>query len=254
MADKKEKEPLTPMDIHNKEFKRRGRNGYDRFEVDSFLDQIVDDYGDSLDQIVDLKNERVNLDQEIEQMKADNQNLQSKLKQFEEQETEVAEIIGSAQKSATQIKKEAQGKAAEIINNAKMQAKTDTKFELQQKDTLNSDYNRLKKEIAEFRNNIQKMLQAQIDNLNDDQWQKALDKYFNLNRFYPEDGTEPLTTTNDSDNIDKQATNALESSQEQKLDNVPSNADLGTDQDQVEDKQSNDQGPRIIFPDDYKEN
>ena len=40
MADKETK--LTPMDIHNKEFKHRGRNGYDRYEVDSFLDDVVD--------------------------------------------------------------------------------------------------------------------------------------------------------------------------------------------------------------------
>ena len=46
---------LTPMDIHNKEFKPRGRNGYDRYEVDNFLDEVVDNYGDALDEVVDLK-------------------------------------------------------------------------------------------------------------------------------------------------------------------------------------------------------
>ena len=53
------------MDIHNKEFKSKGRNGYDRYEVDSFLDEIVDNYGDALDQIVDLKNEVVSLNSKI---------------------------------------------------------------------------------------------------------------------------------------------------------------------------------------------
>lgn len=63
MADKETQ--LTPMDIHNKEFKSRGRNGYDRYDVDSFLDQIVDDYGDALDQVVDLKNEIVSLNEKM---------------------------------------------------------------------------------------------------------------------------------------------------------------------------------------------
>ena len=32
------------MDIHNEEFKKRGLSGYDRREVDSFLDEIIQDY------------------------------------------------------------------------------------------------------------------------------------------------------------------------------------------------------------------
>jgi cell division initiation protein len=35
--------PLTPMDIHNKEFSRSFR-GYKEDEVDQFLDNIVDDF------------------------------------------------------------------------------------------------------------------------------------------------------------------------------------------------------------------
>ena len=34
---------ITPMEIHNKEFKRKVR-GYDQDEVDEFLDKIVIDY------------------------------------------------------------------------------------------------------------------------------------------------------------------------------------------------------------------
>lgn len=35
--------PLTPLDIHNKEFSRRIR-GYDEDEVNEFLDQVIKDY------------------------------------------------------------------------------------------------------------------------------------------------------------------------------------------------------------------
>ncbi len=35
--------PITPMDIHNKEFARRLRE-YDEDEVNEFLDQVVKDY------------------------------------------------------------------------------------------------------------------------------------------------------------------------------------------------------------------
>ena len=58
---------LTPMDIHNKEFSTKLR-GYDSKQVDSFLDRIVDAYGDALDQIVDLKNENVELKKKVEKV------------------------------------------------------------------------------------------------------------------------------------------------------------------------------------------
>lgn len=35
--------PLTPLDIHNKEFSK-GFRGYDEDEVNEFLDQIIKDY------------------------------------------------------------------------------------------------------------------------------------------------------------------------------------------------------------------
>ncbi len=35
--------PLTPLDIHNKEF-GRGFRGYDEDQVNEFLDQIIKDY------------------------------------------------------------------------------------------------------------------------------------------------------------------------------------------------------------------
>ena len=35
--------PLTPLDIHNKEFSK-GFRGYDEDEVNEFLDQVIKDY------------------------------------------------------------------------------------------------------------------------------------------------------------------------------------------------------------------
>ena len=35
--------PLTPLDIHNKEF-TKGFRGYDEDEVNEFLDQVIKDY------------------------------------------------------------------------------------------------------------------------------------------------------------------------------------------------------------------
>ena len=47
---------LTPMDIHNKEFKRSFR-GYNEDEIDDFLDQVVNDYERLYRENERLKNE-----------------------------------------------------------------------------------------------------------------------------------------------------------------------------------------------------
>ncbi|MGB9679415.1 MAG: DivIVA domain-containing protein, partial [Minisyncoccia bacterium] len=50
---------LTPMDIHNKEFKRSFR-GYNENEVDEFLDKVMEDYEMLYKENSDLK-DRINL-------------------------------------------------------------------------------------------------------------------------------------------------------------------------------------------------
>lgn len=236
MADEK-KNKLTPMDIHDKEFKRRGRNGYDRYEVDSFLDQIVDDYGDVLDQTVDLKNKVVSLNQEVDNLQEQKNQLQNELSQYANKEQEVNDALISAQESANKIKSDAKEEAEKLLADAKNQAATDTSYERQQTETLSSDYDRLKQEVGQFRNQVKSMLQKQIDNLDDDNWQQALDKYFDTARFYPEDGSEPIETVDESQNeatsVDNSDNNAVESSHKPGDKSVNNN-------------------PTIVFPDDYK--
>ena len=55
--------PLTPYDIHNKEFKRSFR-GYDVDEVNDFLDQIIKDF--EL-----LTREKLELEQQVEDLQAE---------------------------------------------------------------------------------------------------------------------------------------------------------------------------------------
>ena len=67
---------LTPLDIHNKEFKRSFR-GYNEDEIDDFLDQVVNDYEK-------LFRENDNLKEELSRMKKDNaqyQKLENNLKE-----------------------------------------------------------------------------------------------------------------------------------------------------------------------------
>lgn len=262
MADKETK--LTPMDIHNKEFKHRGRNGYDRYEVDSFLDDVVDNYGDALDQVVDLKNEVVSLNKKVEDMQA----------QVDEYSNMKKSLI-SAQKTVDQLKENAEAEAKRILDDAKKEAQTEVGYQKQQQEVISNDYKRLKKQIGEFRSHMQAMLQNEINNLNDETWQHALDEYFHTERFYPGNGAEPIgeeeianETAIDDEDIDNDDVNDVNSSQE------PDDLDeeLSDDSDDEEttpkpmtgdsphhetinlkpEVPKSSSGPTIVFPDDYK--
>lgn len=189
---KKQTNKLTPMDIHNEEFKKRGLSGYDRHEVDAFLDQIVDDYGDVLDENVDLKNQIVKLKSQIDE-------LQAQVSKFNHNEAVAKAQIADAKVKAKQII----STATQQANNETAQAKVDTDYQKQQLETIKADYDRVKKEVAGYRRYIQELLQKAIENLEDEKWQKALDKYFSTERFYPPDGAEPIMLTDEEEVVDE---------------------------------------------------
>lgn len=79
---------LTPLDIHNKEFKRSFR-GYNEDEIDDFLDQVVNDYEK-------LFRENDNLKEELARMKKDNA-------QYQKLENNLKETLLIAQKTANEV-------------------------------------------------------------------------------------------------------------------------------------------------------
>ena len=79
---------LTPLDIHNKEFKRSFR-GYNEDEIDDFLDRVVNDYEK-------LFRENDNLKEELARMKKDNA-------QYQKLENNLKETLLIAQKTANEV-------------------------------------------------------------------------------------------------------------------------------------------------------
>ena len=57
--------PLTPLDIHNKEFSRSFR-GYDEDQVNEFLDQIIKDYEALIRENKDLQNQQLTLQERLD--------------------------------------------------------------------------------------------------------------------------------------------------------------------------------------------
>ena len=111
---------LTPLDIHNREFKKNMR-GYNVDEVDEFLDEVIKDfeslYKENLDLKEKLQKEQENIDRyrEMEETLQNTivmaQKLAEEARRNTEKETEL--IIWEARKKAEQIVSGAYDQAAE---------------------------------------------------------------------------------------------------------------------------------------------
>ena len=99
--------PLTPVDIHNKEFSRSFR-GYDEDEVDQFLDLIVEDFERLYKENLELK-ERVSL-------------LKEQADYYKSMEATLRDTLVTAQKTAEEVEASAHKNAELIIKEAEQEA------------------------------------------------------------------------------------------------------------------------------------
>ncbi|MBP2630883.1 MAG: DivIVA protein [Firmicutes bacterium] len=96
---------LTPLDIHNKEFKRSFR-GYNEDEIDEFLDKVVKDYEQLYRDNLELKE---NIDR-----------LKSKVEHFQHLENTLHNTLVVAQETAEEVKLNAKKEADLIVKEAKI--------------------------------------------------------------------------------------------------------------------------------------
>ena len=134
---------ITPMDIEQQEFSRSFR-GYNEEEVDDFLDKIVKDYEE-------LINENVRLNEEIEKM-------QEKLKEFSEIEETLRSALLNAQKSAEEMRGRVESEAKIIIEKAEMDANTLKQQILQREDLAKNGIDNLRRYKFTFKEKFKSML------------------------------------------------------------------------------------------------
>ena len=99
--------PLTPLDIHNKEFTRKFR-GYDEDEVNEFLDQVIKDFEMLL--------------RENRQQQEVIQNMQSRVDYFSSMEETLNKSIIVAQEAGEEVKANATKEASLILKQAEREA------------------------------------------------------------------------------------------------------------------------------------
>ncbi|MEJ6348330.1 DivIVA domain-containing protein [Holzapfeliella sp. He02] len=225
---------LTPKDVHEKDFQRK-MWGYDPDQVDEFLDQVIVDYSEMI--------------QEIDQLKQERQIMHQQLDEYDHKKNSLNDSIISAQEVARQIKNQAQTDSNNLVSEAEKYVeslKEETSQRIQREEaqaqsrikSLSDDYELLKQRILETRQEYSQLLQTQLEEFQSDDWQYFLDRYFGRQRIYPANGEEPISVnsldTADSEEVQSEHTNQ------------PSEESAPTQE------SSNDDGPVIVFPDDYK--
>lgn len=147
---------LTPLDIHNKEFKKAIR-GYDINEVDDFLDEIIKDFET-------LYKENLNLQEDIQKQK-DN------IERYREIEETLQNTMVLAQKMAEEAKRnadkeaelaiwEARKKAEQIVSGAHDEV-TET---IKKVERLKSFENQMKVKLKSFLTTQLQLIESTEDN------------------------------------------------------------------------------------------
>ena len=149
---------ITPMDIEQQEFSRSFR-GYNEEEVDDFLDKIVKDYEE-------LINETVRLNEEIERM-------QEKLKEFSQIEETLRSALLNAQKSAEEMKERVESEAKIIIEKAELEAKALKQQVFQREDLVKNEIDNLRRYKFIFKEKFKSMLNLYLKMLENEEFEEV---------------------------------------------------------------------------------
>lgn len=172
--------PLSPLDIHNKEFTKTFR-GYNEDEVNEFLAQIIKDYEILLKEKKDLEARLKSSTEEVNRYTSIEETLQKSIIIAQEAAEEVRR---NSQKEAKLIVKEAEKNADRIVNEALTKARK-----------VAIEIDELKKQSKVFRNRFKMLVEAQLDLLNTDDWEHLLEYEVDLTEIIPTQQQREQTAT-----------------------------------------------------------
>lgn len=147
--------PLSPLDIHNKEF-RTVLRGYEKNEVDEFLDQIIKDMEQLVKENNELKDQKAKLD--------------DKLSHYYNLEQTLHNALVVAQETAEEVKAAAKREAQLIVKEAEMKAERQVDDAIAKVRRMTSELDELRKQAAVFRSRLMNLLKAQLDMIGIEDW------------------------------------------------------------------------------------
>lgn len=152
--------PLSPLDIHSKDFSR-GFRGYNEDEVNEFLEQIIKDYELILKEKKELEDKLLSSKEQIGHYNSIEETLQKSIVIAQEAAEEVRR---NSQKEAKLIVKEAEKNADRIVNEALSKARR-----------IALEIEELKKQSKVFRNRFKMIVEAQLDLIESDDWDHLME-------------------------------------------------------------------------------
>ncbi|KYD08168.1 DivIVA domain-containing protein [Heyndrickxia sporothermodurans] len=152
--------PLTPLDIHNKEFSK-GFRGYDEDEVNEFLDQVIKDYELIIREKKELEEKLSSLNERLGHFTNIEETLNKSIVVAQEA---AEEVRGNAQKEAKLIIRESEKNADRIVNEALSKARK-----------IALEIEELKKQSKVFRTRFKMLIEAQLDLLKNDDWDNLME-------------------------------------------------------------------------------
>ena len=144
---------IMPIDIDKKEFSRDKR-GYNSREVDEFLDIIVADYEKILNDNRSMAHKIKALEKQLEEAQKDDNAM---LDTLETAKKLMADISASAERRAELMMRDAELEAENMLLDAKVTVRQ-----------LSDEHVILSNKVQRLRANFKKMLEAELQSLNDD--------------------------------------------------------------------------------------
>ena len=149
---------LTPMDIHNHQFKKSIR-GYNENEVDDFLDKIVLDFEKLLRENERLENDLNLIAVEIDKYRKLEKTMNDTL--LMAQRT-ADDVISAARKNADEMKENTARECQNIREQARLEADKQIKAANVKRDAILEDYSKLVSDKNSFLLKMRTMLESEL--------------------------------------------------------------------------------------------
>lgn len=141
--------PLTPVDIQNKQFRKKLFGGYDPDDVDSFLDQVIQ--------------EMERLIREQHRAQETIARLEQQLQEYRELKETLTQTLVTAQETAENVKAAAKKEAELIIQEARLQAERLVEAGQAKAQRIMAENAELQRQAEVLRSQLKGLLTAQLE-------------------------------------------------------------------------------------------
>jgi len=142
---------ITPLDIQQKRF-HTGFRGYDRSEVEAFLDLV--------------REEMETLLREVTELREFHQTHEDRLRELHEKEETVKNTMIMTQKMAEDLKENARKEAALLLKDAELRGQQTTAKAQQEKARIEAELQELRRRKYHFLQDIKKVIQMHMEMVN----------------------------------------------------------------------------------------